>query len=55
MGDVDIRTLPQITIRKVIRECVDKGLLDSTPYINSRPIIDFVPQEVANRFRPQPR
>ena len=55
MGEVDIRTLPQTTIRKIIRECVDKGLFDSTPFINSRPMIDYVPQEVANRFRPQQR
>ena len=53
MGDVDLRTLPQTTIRKVIRECVEKGLFDSTPFIDSRPMIDYVPQEVANRFRPQ--
>ena len=52
MGEVDLRTLPQTTIRKIIRECVDKGLFDSTPLINSRPRIDYVPQEVANRFRP---
>ena len=30
MGEVDLRTLPQTTIRKVIRECVEKGLFDST-------------------------
>ena len=34
---------------------MDKGLFDSTPLIDSRPMIDYVPQEVANRFRPQPR
>ena len=55
MGEVDIRTLPQTTIRKIIRECVDKGLFDSTTFINSRPMMDYVPKEVANRFRPQPR
>ena len=52
MGEVDLRTLPQTTIRKVIRECGDKGLFDSTPFIDSRPMIEYVPQEVANRFRP---
>ena len=55
MGEFDIRTLPQTTIRKVIKECVDKGLFNSTPFIDSRPMIDYVPQEVANRFRPLPR
>ena len=54
MGEVDLRTLPQTTIRKVIKEYVDKGLFDSTPFIDSRPMIDYVPQEVANRLRPQP-
>ena len=34
---------------------MDKGLFDSTPLINSRHMIDYVPQEVANRFRPQPK
>ena len=33
---------------------MDKGLFDSIPFIDSRPMIDYVPQEVANRFRPQP-
>ena len=55
MGEVDIRTLPQTTIRKVIKECVGKGLFESTPFIDSRSMIDYVPQEIANRFRPQPR
>ena len=55
MIEVDIRTLPQTTIRKIIRECVDKGLFDSTPFIDSRPMIDYAPQEVAYRFRPQLR
>ena len=34
---------------------MNKGLFDSTPFINSRPMIDYVPQDVVNRFRPQPR
>ena len=43
MGEVDIRTLPQTTIRKIIKECVDKGLFYSTPFIDSRHMIDYVP------------
>jgi hypothetical protein len=43
-GEVDLRTLPQTTIRKVIKECVEKGLFDTNPYINSRPMIEYVPQ-----------
>ena len=42
-GDIDLRTLPQTTIRKVIKECVEKGLFDSNPFIDSRPLIDYVP------------
>ena len=44
--------MPRITIRKVINECVEKGLFDTNPYINSRPMIEYVPHEVANRYRP---
>ena len=51
-GEIDLRTLPQTTIRKVIKECVEKDLFDANPYIDSRPLIDYVPQEVASRFRP---
>ena len=54
-GEVDLKTLPQATIRKVIKECVENGLFDANLFIDSRPMIDYVPQEVANRFRPQPR
>ena len=40
---MDLRALPQTTIRKVIKESVEKGLFDSNPYINSRPMIEYVP------------
>ena len=52
-GEVDLRT--QTTIRKVIKECVEKGLFDTNPYINSKPMIEYFPKEVANRYRPQPQ
>ena len=32
-----------------------KGLFDASLHIDSRPMLDYVPQEVANRFRPQSR
>ena len=32
-----------------------KGLFDASLHIDSRPMLDYVPQEVANRFMPQPR
>ena len=49
---MDLRTLPQTTIRKVIKECVDKGLFDTTPIIAKHPLIDLVPWEIAKHFRP---
>ena len=52
-GDVDLRSLPQTTIRKVIKECVDQGLFDTTPEIAKHPLIDLIPQDIANHFRPQ--
>ena len=30
---VDTRSLPQTTIRKVVKECLENGLFDTTPYI----------------------
>ena len=49
---VDLRSLPQMTIRKVIKECVDKGLFDSILNISGHPLIDHVPPEVARHYRP---
>ena len=51
--EVDLRALPQTTIRKVIKECVDKGLFDTTPEIGRYPLVDLVPMELAMRFKPQ--
>ena len=31
---LDPRSLPQTTIRKVVKECLEKGVFDTTPYIN---------------------
>ena len=33
-GGVDPRSLPQTTIRKVVKECLENGVFDTTPYIN---------------------
>ena len=41
-GEVDLKTLPQATIRKVIKECVAKGLFDASLHIDSRPMLDYV-------------
>ena len=43
LGIVDARSLPQATIRKIIKECMDCGELDTTPFINSRPLISYIP------------
>ena len=49
---VDPRSLPQTTIRKVVKECLENGVFDTTPYINQRPLIDYIPQEVIANHRP---
>ena len=43
---VDYRFLPQTTVRKVIKQCLENGTFDTNPYIDSRPLIEYVPQEV---------
>ena len=35
--EIEPRTLPQATIRKVIKECFDKGAFEVTPEINKNP------------------
>ena len=36
--------MEETTILKVIKECLENGLFDTTPYINQRPLIDYIPQ-----------
>ena len=50
--EVDYRSLPQTTVRKVIKQCLENGTFDTTPFIDSRPLIDFVPKEVINQHKP---
>ena len=50
--EVDHRSLPQTTVRKVIRKCLEDGTFDTTPFIDSRPLIDYVPQEVIRQHKP---
>ena len=40
---VDLRSLPQTTIRKVIKHCLENGVFDTTPFIDQKPMIDYVP------------
>ena len=51
--EVDPRSLPQTTVRKVIKKCLENGTFDTTPFIDSRPLIDYVPQEVIRQHKPQ--
>jgi hypothetical protein len=41
--EVDPRSLPQTTIRKVVKQCLENGVFDTTPFINQRPMIDYIP------------
>ena len=41
--EFDYRSLPQTTVRKVIKKCLEDGTFDTTPYIDSKPLIDYVP------------
>ena len=49
---VDPRSLPQTTIRKVIKHCLENGVFDTTPFIDQKPMIDYVPQEVIAMHKP---
>ena len=46
------RSLPQTTITKVDKECLENGVFDTTPYIDEKPLIDYIPQEVIANHRP---
>ena len=41
--EIDYRSLPQTTVRKVIKQCLENGTFDTTPLIDSRPLIEYVP------------
>ena len=51
--EFDPRSFPQTTVRKVIKKCQENGTFDTTPFIDSRPLIDYVPQEVIKLHNPQ--
>ena len=50
--EIDYRSLPQTTVRKVIKQCLESGTFDTTPFIDSRPLIEYVPQEVIRQHKP---
>ena len=53
LGEVDLRTLPQSAIRKVIQECVKQGLFEEAPDIHKQPLLSQVPTDIIELFRPQ--
>ena len=40
--EVDYQSLPQTTVRKVIKQCLEDGTFDTTPFIDSRSLIEYV-------------
>ena len=50
---VDPRNLPQTTIRKMVKQCLENGVFDTTPFIDQRPMIEYVPEEVIAMHKPQ--
>ena len=50
--EIDYRSLPQTTVRKVIKQCLENGTFDTTPFIDSKPLIDYVPREVISQHKP---
>ena len=40
--EIDPRTLPQTTIRTVIKECLDKGVFEHTKEISRRIMVEHV-------------
>ena len=53
LGEVDLRTLPQSAIRKVIQECVKQGLFEEAPDIHKQSLLSQVPTDIIELFRPQ--
>ena len=45
--------LPQMTIRKVMKECLSKGVFDTTPNISRHPLFSMVPWEIAKKYKPK--
>ena len=50
--EIDHRSLPQTTVRKVIKKCLEDGTFDTTPFIDSKALIEYVPQEVIRQHKP---
>ena len=50
---IDPRTLPQMTIRKVMRECLSKGVFNTALDISKHPLVSMVPWEIAKKYKPK--
>ena len=53
--EINYRSLPQTTVRKVIKQCLENGTFDTAPFIDSKPLIDYAPQEVIRQHKPASR
>ena len=42
-----------MTIREVIKECLSKGVFDTTPDISRHPLVSMVPWEIAKKYKPK--
>ena len=37
----------------MIKECLANGVFDTTPYIDRRPLIDYIPQDAIKHLKQQ--
>ena len=37
----------------MVKKCIDCGVFDTAPFINQKPMIDYIPQEIIESYRPQ--
>ena len=42
-----------MTLRKVMKECLDKGVFDMVPDISKYPIVYMVPWEIVKKYKPK--
>ena len=42
-----------MTIRKVMKECLSKGVFDTAPDISKHPLVSMVPWEIAKKYKPK--
>ena len=42
-----------MTIRKIMKECLSKGVFDTTPDISRHPLVSMVPWKIAKKYKPK--